>query len=427
MLLLTYHFPPSAASGSHRLLGFARHLPSYGWRAIVVAPPRLPWEAVDPDLAGELPEETVVYPVPHELDGLLGLPLRYLAYYASWIPRAWPSCARAIRRHQPEVLVTSGPPHAVHVFGLLVKRRFGLPWIADFRDPWVAGGSGGRSRRVRDRFTAAMESAVMATADGIVANAPRAADVIRGHYPAASDKVVTITNGYDPERFRPRRPSPDGPLDIVHPGQIYAGRDPSGFLDALRDVIARRDTTARPVHAVFIGDLDLTYASQRVAESIEARGLGGRVRLVGHLPYEESLDAMMRASILLLLDSPGRTSGVPAKLYEYIGAGRPILALCHPEGDAAWVLRQSGAVYRIAEPDRPEQIREGLAQLIRHVEEEVDAGPVAGSARFTRNALAGELARVLDQHAHVTEHREQARRAREKHGAGTDPGTRTMA
>src|SRR5258708_14875840 len=131
--MATYHFPPSPASGSFRLLGFARHLPKHDWRMAVVAPPTMPWEPVDEGLSNQLPPETAVYPVPYRRGGLV----QRIAPFSVWLPRALSACRRAIAEQQPEALLTSGPPHQVHLLGLALKRRYGLPWIADFRDPWI--------------------------------------------------------------------------------------------------------------------------------------------------------------------------------------------------------------------------------------------------------------------------------------------------
>jgi hypothetical protein len=397
LLMLTYHFPPSGASGSHRLLGFARHLPASGWRTVVVAPPKLPWEALDPQLSTLLPPETVIHTVPHELAGLAGLPIRLFAYYTSWLPRAWPVCVRAIRTHKPAAVLTSGPPHAIHVLGLFVKRRFGLPWVADFRDPWVAGTPAARARGPKTRIAQALESAVMRRSDIILGNAPNASELIRSSYPSAAAKVCTITNGYDDERFIAGDPAGTGAIDIVHPGQIYAGRDPRPFLNALSAVASTRTRRDRPVRAIFVGDLNHGSRSARLVDEIATRGLEELAEVRKHVPYETSLQLMRGAGILLLLDSPGRKIGVPAKLYEFIGASRPILALCEEDSDTAWVLRRSGTVYRIAVPSSSEAIRVALMDLI----ELIDAG--ASFARrpentpFTRKSLAAELARVLNE------------------------------
>src|SRR5262245_44908597 len=138
-LLITYHFPPSAASGSFRLLGFAKHLPAFGWQPLVIAPPCLPWEPIDPQLVKAIPAEVIVEHVPYPI----AAPklLRVLAQYAVWLPRAWSACKRVVGEHRPELILTSGPPHCVHALGYYLKRRTGLPWVADFRDPWISDGT----------------------------------------------------------------------------------------------------------------------------------------------------------------------------------------------------------------------------------------------------------------------------------------------
>src|SRR6266849_5520521 len=105
ILLITYHFPPSAASGTFRLLGFARHLPAFDWRPLVVAPPSLPWEPIDPDLVAQIPGEAIVHPVPYPI----GAPrlLRKFAQNAIWLPRAWSACRHVIKEHRPDVILTS--------------------------------------------------------------------------------------------------------------------------------------------------------------------------------------------------------------------------------------------------------------------------------------------------------------------------------
>ena len=418
VLMVTYHFPPSAASGSFRLLGFARHLPRCGWDVAVVAPPAQPWEPVDPDLAAQVPPETTVARVRH-LEGPWALPARLCAPYVSWFPGAWAACRRVIREHRPAALLTSGPPHTVHVLGLLLKRRWGLPWVADFRDPWVAAAEDGPAPPPRLGATARLERAVLRAADGLIANAPRAGAALQAAYPELAAKVAVITNGYDPECFAaaaaivhsgergalaPCLESLESPppgaaaVTIVHPGQIYAGRDPRPFLDALRDWGRSPGRAARPLRVRFLGQVERPDLDLR--REAAARGLAATVAVVGQVGYAAALREMAQAEILLLLDSPGRRAGVPAKVYEYLGAGRPVLALAEPDGDLAWVLRASGTRHRIAPPGDPARIAQALAELVDRPAADSAADPGGGRGRlaFTRQATARRLAEVLEAH-----------------------------
>src|SRR5262245_434752 len=121
LLIVTYHFPPSAASGSFRMLGFARHLPKFGWETMVVAPPRMPLEPVDRDLGRQVPPDTQVLSVLYPQAWLLR-PIKRFGPNAIWLPKAWTACNRLIRQCRPDALLTSGPPHCVHVLGLYLQR-----------------------------------------------------------------------------------------------------------------------------------------------------------------------------------------------------------------------------------------------------------------------------------------------------------------
>jgi glycosyltransferase involved in cell wall biosynthesis len=217
---------------------------------------------------------------------------------------------------------------------------------------------------------------------------------LQAAFPAQADKIVAIPNGYDPEVFDAltRRPDPEGRWTLVHPGQLYAGRSPLPLLDALRGLQA--DWPAgRPLPRLrLLGSGHALTAD--LNDEARRRGLDERVVSVEeHVPYRDSLRAMVDADVLLLLDSPGRRIGVPAKLYEYLGAGRPILALGEPDGDSAWVLRTSGVAHRLAHPDDVVGIGQALRELMALGP---DVEPAPGRREFTRERLAGRLAELLD-------------------------------
>ena len=395
LLILTYHFPPSAASGTHRLLGFVRHLPKFGWRSVVVAPPGLPWEPSDEALLKRVPTETAIYPVPYPV-GRLWKPVRRVYPWGVWLPLAWAKCRQAIRDHRPDAVLTSGPPHHVHLLGQHLRRWRGLPWVADFRDPWAASDTQVVSKKGPKAWDFRAEAAVMRDANAIIANTPRGRSLLSKAYPQHAAKMVSITNGYDPESFLPNEVPPlAGPIvDIIHLGEIYADRDPGPFLEAIHQL--QGDTTLRRKFRVrFVGNFSSASQQAALETQIRAGGLRDVVSIGGQVPYAQSLCAMAEADILLLVDSPGRPAGVPAKLYEYIGAGRPILALADYESDAAWILSESGLPYRIAPPRDPEAIRRALCELLE------DPATVAcrktgdSPTRFTREHLSGELSQLL--------------------------------
>jgi glycosyltransferase involved in cell wall biosynthesis len=414
VLVLTYHFPPSAASGTFRLLGFVRHLPRFGWQSVVVAPSRIPWEPVDEQLLQQIPTGTPVCSVPYPQARLLK-GVRWLMPNAVWLPRAWRACVRMVRTYQPDALLSSSPPHCVHLLGLYLKRRFGLPWVVDFRDPWFIHGKPGFGNPLWPWFEAQCEKVVMRHADVVVANAPAAAAGMAEAFPQHGHKMITLSNGFDPESF-PTSVARSGDraitmarsgdrattwepaamtIEILHTGEVYARRDARPLLDALQQLHREPLAGGKPYRLYFLGrskenGLDLSAEIRR-------RGLEQLVDPGCQVPYGQVLQQLVRAEILLLLDSPGRRMGIPAKLYEYLGAGRPILALAEEDGDVAWALRTSGILHRIAPPRDAPRIKQALVELTVALAAQPNGVPAPERlAVFTRERIAQDLAERLD-------------------------------
>jgi glycosyltransferase involved in cell wall biosynthesis len=397
--LISLHFPPSAASGAFRMLGFARHLPASGWSTSVIACPDVPNEPVDPATQSEVPASTRVryieYPKARlaEIGGRLLTLTGVVDPHAIWCYTARKACDEWIARERPDVVLTSGPPHSVHLLGRWLKRRHPVRLVTDYRDPWAASSTAatGVSMVVRR----ALERAAMRASDGIIANAPRALEAFTRAYPDSSHKMTMIPNGYDPaspavEAFRP---SSDEPVTILHTGELYLGRDPLALLDAM-SLAEQSMSDPTPWLLQFVGRTEGSGLNL-LAEAARRR-LRSTVAVEAQVPYHSAKARMRRAGILLLMDGPGRRVGVPAKVYEYIGANRPILALAEPDGDTAWALEASGAVYRLARPDDPVAIRQALVEISTLARASTSDTPPAADSPFTRGKLAGELAAFLD-------------------------------
>ncbi|MFM7150052.1 MAG: glycosyltransferase [Gemmataceae bacterium] len=392
VLLVTYHFPPSAATGSYRLLSMSRYLPRFGWDTVVVAPPTLPWEPMDERLVSRVPASTRTYfsPYPH---GLINKVIRRLGGISeAWLPRCLAQVRRAVRETQPQVILTSSPPHCVHLIGMYAQRRMGIPWVADLRDPIVARKSLGTNRHPLKMRT--YENWTMKRARVVIANAAGAQRVLVEQFPQYRSKTATVTNGFDPEDF-PRQERKSGPSSrIIHTGELYAGRDPGSFLDAL--VLLGKDQPggSRLVHVDFYGrDSD---GKLEMENGVKQRGLEAVVHSHGHISYSQSQKEMVASDLLLLIDNPGRKTGVNAKLYEYLGAGRPILAIVEPDSDSSAVLEASGVLYRLVPPDGPaESVARAMRELLQ-AGTSWQGSPPEKVVRFTREHQMGLLARILD-------------------------------
>jgi glycosyltransferase involved in cell wall biosynthesis len=276
-----------------------------------------------------------------------------------------------------------------------LKARFGLPWVVDYRDPWAHGLAKLLPPTWRARLERLKERMVLRAADGIVVNTPLARQALVREVPELAPKMTAITNGYDPQSFASDDEPPKQPatFSIVHTGEIYSGRDPRPLFDALASMQPPPHT--KPLRLTFLGQ----SSDPRHDWPGEARRLGleNIVEFTGHVSYHEALGRMKRADILLLLDTSGRRVGIPAKLFEYFGARRPILALAESQGDVAWALGKSGLPHRIAAPDDSGKIRQALHELINQVTRPPAALPQPSVEEFTRGHMAARLASFLNQ------------------------------
>ncbi len=392
VLLLTYHFPPSSAVAVYRMLGLVRCLPQHGWQPVVVAPPRVPWEPEDQALLAQIPPGTPVERVPFA-GGLLGKVQRRVAPLAHWLPRAWSAVHRMVNEHRPDAVITSSPPGCVHLLGLWTQAKYQLPWVACFRDPWITNHRNEKLTLIK-RLELRYEAKVMQHADAIVANTPLNLQGFREAYPKSAAKMVTIINGFDPDKFVTSASwRPSETITLLHAGELYYGRDPRAVLDAMQSL--QQADGASPLRAHFLGRA--TEGLFDLPKEVQARGLGAVVSTQGQVPYADALQQMVRADLLLLIHTPGYRVGVPAKLYEYLGARRPILALAEPDSDIAWVLRQSGVLHRIAPHHDHAAIRQALVELCHEIRQGspavTDPDALLG---FTRERMAERFAQCLD-------------------------------
>jgi glycosyltransferase involved in cell wall biosynthesis len=408
-LLATLYFPPAGGGGVQRSLKLATHLPALGIETHVLAPDDPKWVHTDDEL--ELPTQAWVHRARYlgpkgrrpaeELHGrerldLLGAHAR-LAFRrvlvpdenVSWNLTAIPAAIRIVREHGIDVVLTTSPPASVHLLGASVKRATGVRWVADLRDS-IAAHPHRRSEsalvRAKEKTSEAVARLVARSADAVVTVSSAIADEVRALEPRGP--VETISNGCDFDDFAGLEYQPGERFRITHTGSFFGKRDPRPFLTALAE--SRTDAVAR-----FVGDF--RSADREWAEGL---GLGDRLELHPYVPRRRSLELQRDSEALLLLvpDAGGRGRGVlSGKVYEYLAAERPILAVVPPDGAAAALLRDTGAGIVVA-PDDVRGMRGALEQLERRFRAGRLNGtplPVAQRERLSRRARVEELAELL--------------------------------
>ncbi len=410
VLLIAFHFPPiRGSSGWQRSLRFAQYLPRFGWRPIVLTVDPRAYESRG-DGAGDLPDELEV----HRAFGLntsrhLSIRGRYPASialpdrWATWRYRAVPTALRLIRERGVKAIWSTFPIATAHRIGMEVATRSGLPWIAEFRDPMWQGDY--PPEPAMNAAWKKLERDVFDRAQSVVVTTPGAATTYADRFPAFGEsRLRIIENGYDEETFRrvevrlggpvERVPPVGRPLTLLHSGIVYRSeRDPTQLFSAVAALKARGALTADEFRIVFRACGD--EAGYR--RDLASLGIDDLVRIEPAVTYADALREMMTTDGLLILQASNCNAQVPAKLYEYLRAGRPILALTDPSGDTARALdaAQAGMVARL---DDAGDIERALLQFITEVRSgTVRLPPAELVQRYSRQDQTGQFARLLDE------------------------------
>lgn len=351
VLMVGFHFPPSTLSSGHlRLLAFAKHLPSFNWNPAVLTARGNIYERSDPASISAIPSDVRVHRA-FALDARLhmGIGGKYPSWLArpdrwvSWWPAAVLSGLYLIKRHHIRAIWSTYPIMTAHCVAHSLSRISGLPWIADFRDPVASSVLGKDSATVASQMR--WEQRVMARAACSVFTTPGAARVGAGLYSSAPGeaRIQCIPNGFDEDDFagleigQPSRHS--GPLHFVHGGVLYPeGRNPAQFFEALAEL--------KRVGALKASDVRVTLrasgSEDLYTEQLRQLGLTDIVTLAPYLPYKDALAEQAAADGLLLFQGERYDHQIPAKVYEYLRLGRPILALVGENGDTAALMREAG-------------------------------------------------------------------------------------
>jgi glycosyltransferase involved in cell wall biosynthesis len=409
VLLVSLYFPPAGGGGVQRTLKTATHLPALGIETHVLAPDDPKWVHRDDEL--EPPTQAWVHRARYvgprgrrpadELHGTSGLErlgvqtrlfgrrLLVPDENVPWNLTAIPAAIRIARREGIDIVLTTSPPSSVHFVGAAVKRATGARWVADLRDSLVAHPHRRAERRlvrIKEQGERGVAALVARYADAVVAAAEAIADEARTLEPRGP--VVTIANGSDFDDFAGLEHHPSERFRITHAGSFFGRRDPRPFLTALAD--SKLDVVAR-----FVGDF--RPGDREWAESL---GLGDRLELIPYVPRRRSLELQRDSEALLLLipEAGGRGRGVlSGKVFEYLAAERPVLALVPPDGAAAELVRETGAGV-IAPPDDIPAIRQALEGLhVRWRAGDLDGTPLDAQTRrrLARETRVEELAELL--------------------------------
>jgi glycosyltransferase involved in cell wall biosynthesis len=436
VLIVVYYWPPSGGGGVQRWLKFVKYLPEMGWQPIIYTPENPDFPIVDKSLLAEVPDDIEVIKTPiweprklyyrllgkkksegggekkQNADQLFYLDPKERSWKQNlsiwirgnlfipdarmpWIRPSVRFLKKYLAKNPVDVVVTSGPPHSLHVIGLKLKRQLGekLTWVADFRDPWteIEFYEKMMLSRWADRKHRSLEKAVLREAD---------AEVKATYYWIPKDRElgakypIAITNGYDDDDFSHEPPPLSKHFLLSHIGTLNNDRNPHLLWQALGELARELPGFKEDLRVEVVGKTD-----PLVVEAMDQHGLKGCLLDPGYVKHDQAVLKMQAAQVLLLLindvsyNAPGRMTG---KIFEYLAARRPILLIGPKEGDAAKVVRmtQSGEVAGFQELDRLKDILKGFYQRYKKGNLQVDS---AGYEKFSRRSITRQMADLFDE------------------------------
>ncbi|WP_186756892.1 glycosyltransferase family 4 protein [Echinicola salinicaeni] len=424
VLIITYYWPPSAGSGVQRWLKFAKFLPEYGWEPVIFTPENPDFELKDETMLKEISPnwEVIKFPIwePYGVfrflkkrkNGRAADPSKLMEkrnknwfdQTSMWLranamipdPRVFwvkPSVnylLDILEKNNIQAIITTGPPHSMHLIGRDLKRKSGLPWIADFRDPWSTWeflDTLPMMKTIRRRHER-LERSVFREADNVVTISPTFQEEIAK---IANREIDLITNGFDtadlPDSFNKQKRR-ETVFEIVYTGIIDSIRNPIPFLKAFKGAFEGKK---QAVKLTFVGRV-----SDKVTQFIKKDSwLNERVEFPGYLPHEKVFDFYEKADMLLLIltNTKNAKGNIPGKLFEYIATGRCIVALGDPAGDASQIIQEAGAGKVFSH----ESVRSIQRFLEDHVESDVGKAKERDISRFERKTLTKKLAKLLDE------------------------------
>lgn len=373
VLIVTYYFPPSGGPGVQRVLKFVKYLPEFGWQPVVLTVQDGDYPARDESLLSEIPRHAIVYRTkifePYRLyRKLTGKPANApvdvenipqggrkssltetLAEFVrstlfipdariGWYPYAVPQGLRIIKEQKIAAIYSSSPPYTTSVIARKLHLATKIPWVAGFRDPWTGFLSTPDRWLVPRTIDERLERAVFNDANAVEA-AWRGIlkDVIRKVPGIDQGKLVYHPNGFDRDDYPALKMKTNKRFTVTYTGSMYGKRNPRTFLQAVEELAGDGKVDPGKIHLRFIG----RFGSE-VREMLERSRIHDSIEVIPYLPHSESVEALLRSNALLLIvdEADGSDEIVPGKVFEYIGAQRPIIALA-PEGAIAALMRET--------------------------------------------------------------------------------------
>lgn len=429
VLIITYYWPPSGGSGVQRWLKFAKYLPEFGWQPVIYTPENPDFAIQDLSLVKDIPAncEVIKHPIwePYHLFRVLTgrnkksaanfgatqtKKVSALTHFMYWVrgnlfipdPRKFwvkPSVkflSDYLEKHPVDAIVTTGPPHSMHLVGLGVKKRLNIPWIADMRDPWASFDVWRKfypSRRSLAKQRA-LEQEVVQTCDKVIMVSPSLSDLFA---PFDKTKLALITNGFDTADFETApATTAEGQQEfrIYHTGLLNDFRNPVELWKALTTLCQQNSEFDKKLRLILIGEVDINIQTFLKQHPVLAK----KVEIHKYIPHSQLIAAYSKASLLLLLanNTDNAKAQITGKFFEYLAARKPILAFGPIDSDLNKLVNKHKVGIACAYDD----FDKTLASLETFFQQHIAGTPLASTTdieQFSRKRLTASLVKLLEQ------------------------------
>jgi galactitol-specific phosphotransferase system IIB component len=421
VLIITYYWPPAGGPGVQRWLKFVKYLPEFDVEPIVYIPENPSYPLLDEKLLSDVSDKTVILKnkifEPYALASFLSknktkklgagiitqkkkqsfiekamLWIRGNVFIPDarvfWVKPSVKYLKKYIQENNIETIITTGPPHSLHLIGLDLKKHLNINWIADFRDPWTTIGYH-KELKLSKWASAkhkALEKEVLTTCDTILVTSP----TTKSEFERITNQLIeVITNGYDVEKIEKK--SLDEAFTLAHIGSFLSERNPQILWESLSELIQENEAFANHFKLKLIGAV-----SKEVIQSISDFNLDSFVQNLGYVSHEEAIIHQRSSQVLLLIeiDSDDTKCIIPGKLFEYMVSERPILAIGPKNSDFENIIKQTntGVFYQYNEKN--ELKSQILSYFNQYLDKNLKVNTV-GLQQYSRKSLTEKLANTI--------------------------------
>ncbi|MBU1022659.1 hypothetical protein KKB99_00135, partial [bacterium] len=334
VLMILYYFPPVASGGTYRPLKFIRYLREFGWNSVIIAPTECRYESQDFSLLQEIPYKTEIIRVKPGVEATwqysIMRKLKLARYYddelipdrhIGFVENAIEAAKRRIKLGGIDLVFTSAPPYSIHLAGMEVAKETGIPWVCDFRDPWVACPFYNPPSAQHDRQNREFEKSYFENASAVIAFPKIRAQREQERYPEFSHKIISIDNGFDPVDFPEQVPEPEkDKIVISHVGAITKDRPVTAFLEVLSTVLCSDKNLKNKIVIEFYGD-----SRSPTPEDVARLALSEMTNFNGYVSHKDACKAMASSNLLFMVlpELKGADGIMPLRLFEYVYSSRP--------------------------------------------------------------------------------------------------------